>query len=346
MAPLPSKPSELKRVVSKGVNQKVRSLSNRQRSRLSEEDEDNGREAFLGSTFAHGQEPPAGFTQDASRTSSMGVHRNGSQMPQGYGYGAPPPPPPPGAHGGGRSAEEQEEIDLALAMAASMATHEQESRAPPRVSADSAAEADEEEQLRRALELSKLEDTTRRLADEPNLIAEEPEPQLGEPAPKPGGLDLDSLFNSGPPAAPAPPRTGQLPGAVLPNPYAGGMPPQMPPQMQHPFPHQGAMGGGMQGMGMGMQGVGMKGGMPMGGMPLGQQMGGMRPMGGMGGGMPQQMPPQQMMPQQMMPQQMPPHQMPPQMGAMPQQGMGMPPMASPAQDPFGPVSAPAANPFF
>ena len=89
----------------------------------------------------------------------------------------------------------------------------------------------------------------------------------------------------------------------------------------------------------------------MGGLPLGQQMGGMRPMGGMGGGMPQQMPPQQMppqqmMPQQMMPQQMPPHQMPPQMGAMPQQGMGMPPMASPAQDPFGPVSTPAANPFF
>ena len=62
--------------------------------------------------------------------------------------------------------------------------------------------------------------------------------------------------------------------------------------------------------------------------------------------MPQQMPPQQMMPQQMMPQQMPPHQMPPQMGAMPQQGMGMPPMAAPAQDPFGPVSTPAANPFF
>jgi len=176
MAPLPSKPSELKRVVSKGVNQKVRSLSNRQRSRLSDEDEDNGREAFLGSappsTFARGQEPPAGFTQDASHTSSMGVHRNGSQMPQGYGYGAPPPPLPPGAHGGGgRSAEEQEEIDLALAVAASMATHEQESRAPPRVSADSAAEADEEEQLRRALELSKLEDTTRRplLASSPLL---------------------------------------------------------------------------------------------------------------------------------------------------------------------------------
>ena len=71
-----------------------------------------------------------------------------------------------------RSAEEQEEIDLALAMAASMATHEQESRAPPRVSADSAAEADEEEQLRRALELSKLEDTTRRplLASSPRLL--------------------------------------------------------------------------------------------------------------------------------------------------------------------------------
>ena len=57
-------------------------------------------------------------------------------------------------------------------MAASMATHEQESRAPPRVSADSAAEADEEEQLRRALELSKLEDTTRRplLASSPRLL--------------------------------------------------------------------------------------------------------------------------------------------------------------------------------
>mmetsp|Transcript_21318 Transcript_21318/g.72023 ORF Transcript_21318/g.72023 Transcript_21318/m.72023 type:complete len:396 (+) Transcript_21318:73-1260(+) len=395
MAPLPSKPSELKRVVSKGVNQKVRSLSNRQRSRLSDEDEDNGREAFLGSappsTFARGQEPPAGFTQDASHTSSMGVHRNGSQMPQGYGYGAPPPPLPPGAHGGGgRSAEEQEEIDLALAVAASMATHEQESRAPPRVSADSAAEADEEEQLRRALELSKLEDTTRRLADEPNLIAEEPEPQLGEPAPKPGGLDLDSLFNSGPPAAPAPPRTGQLPGAVLPNPYAGGMP-QMPPQMQQPYHQQVAMGGGMQGMGM-------QGGMPTGGMPLSQQMGGMRPMGGMGAPLASKPPPSlfrrppplpltdqkrttpclhpttqsrreghkrgalgQASPASLsltcvslaplpagggMPQQMMPQQMPPQMGAMTQQGMGMPPMATPAQDPFGPVSTPAANPFF
>jgi hypothetical protein len=114
---------------------------------------------------------------------------------------------------------EQEELELAMAISASMEEEaSRRARPPPRPPAAGLAAGleDEEAQLRRALELSRLE-------AEPDLMGGGDEPQaapaaghddlLSSPAPPPAPSnplnDLDALFAAGAPAAPPLPQTGQ-----------------------------------------------------------------------------------------------------------------------------------------
>jgi hypothetical protein len=286
----------------KGLN-KLRGKNPRMRL-----DDDEEGDAPL-ATNQYGADPFATQYQQSSTGSPLAMRRNNPSVPRPN----PPVQQSPaapyggdryvGAYAGGATAgavvdpgaaaraqreqeqREQEELELAMAISASMEEATSRRARPPPPPHIAGAD-DEEAQLRRALELSRLE-------AEPDLMGggEEPKAQaapvsssyddlLSSPAPPPAPTnplsDLNALFAAGAPAATAPPQTGQRSpahhgahpqyGMLQHSPY--GMQPQSPHSpygMQQPRSPHSPYGMSQQHPHMQQQ--------PMGAMPMGGQMG-------------------------------------------------------------------------